>query len=202
MHGFLGPNGSGKTTTLRVLLGLLRADAGTVVLLGGDPRSDAVELHRRLAYVPGDVTLWPKLSGGEVIDLFGRLRGDYSRPRRDELIERFQLDPTKKARTYSKGNRQGLIAALASSAELLILDEPTCPRGERPSRDEPDEGGGEPDQHPQGGGVDERRADQTRHDSQLSPNRGVAEPRPEARQPWPPVLSSVSWVSCSASPAG
>jgi ABC-2 type transport system ATP-binding protein len=127
VHGFLGPNGSGKTTTIRVLLGLIRADAGDVALLGGDPWRDAVELHRRLAYVPGDVSLWPKLSGGEVIDLFARLRGDFDQRRRDELIERFELDPTKKARTYSKGNRQkvGLVAALASAAELLILDEPT-----------------------------------------------------------------------------
>jgi ABC-2 type transport system ATP-binding protein len=127
VHGFLGPNGAGKTTTIRVLLGLLRADAGDVMLLGGDPRKDAVELHRRLAYVPGDVSLWPKLSGGEVIDVFGRLRGDLDPRRRDELLERFELDPTKKARTYSKGNRQkvGLVAALASNAELLILDEPT-----------------------------------------------------------------------------
>jgi ABC-2 type transport system ATP-binding protein len=127
VHGFLGPNGSGKTTTIRVLLGLLRADAGEVVLLGGDPWRSAVELHRRLAYVPGDVSLWPKLSGGEVIDLFARLRGDLDPRRRAELLERFELDPTKKARTYSKGNRQkvGLVAALASDAELLILDEPT-----------------------------------------------------------------------------
>ncbi|MGZ4741049.1 MAG: ATP-binding cassette domain-containing protein [Ilumatobacteraceae bacterium] len=127
VHGFLGPNGSGKTTTIRVLLGLIRADAGEVTLLDGDPWRDAVELHRRLAYVPGDVSLWPKLSGGEVIDVFARLRGDLDQRRRDELIERFELDPTKKARTYSKGNRQkvGLVAALASNAELLILDEPT-----------------------------------------------------------------------------
>jgi ABC-2 type transport system ATP-binding protein len=127
VHGFLGPNGSGKTTTIRVLLGLLRADAGEVTVLAGDPWRDAVTLHRRLAYVPGDVTLWPKLSGGEIIDLFGRLRGDLDPRRREELLERFQLDPTKKARTYSKGNRQkvGLVAALASDAELLILDEPT-----------------------------------------------------------------------------
>jgi ABC-2 type transport system ATP-binding protein len=127
VHGFLGPNGSGKTTTIRVLLGLLRADAGDVELLGSDPWRDAVPLHRRLAYVPGEVTLWPKLSGGEVIDLLGRLRGDLDPARRDELVERFELDPTKKARTYSKGNRQkvGLVAALASRAELLILDEPT-----------------------------------------------------------------------------
>jgi ABC-2 type transport system ATP-binding protein len=127
VHGFLGPNGSGKTTTIRVLLGLIRADRGEVVLLGGDPWRDAVALHRRLAYVPGEVTLWPKLSGGEIIDLLGRLRGDLDPRRRDELLERFELDPTKKARTYSKGNRQkvGLVAALASSAELLVLDEPT-----------------------------------------------------------------------------
>jgi ABC-2 type transport system ATP-binding protein len=127
VHGFLGPNGAGKSTTIRVLLGLLRADAGEVTLLGGDPWRDAVALHRRLAYVPGDVSLWPKLSGGEIIDLFGRLRGDLDRQRRDALVERFELDPTKKARTYSKGNRQkvGLVAALASDAELLVLDEPT-----------------------------------------------------------------------------
>jgi ABC-2 type transport system ATP-binding protein len=127
VHGFLGPNGAGKTTTIRVLLGLLRADAGRAELLGGDPWRDAVRLHRRLAYVPGEVSLWPKLTGGEVIDLFGRLRGDLDRRRRDELLDRFELDPTKKTRTYSKGNRQkvGLVAALASSAELLILDEPT-----------------------------------------------------------------------------
>jgi ABC-2 type transport system ATP-binding protein len=127
VHGFLGPNGSGKTTTIRVLLGLLRPDAGTVRLLGGDPWRDAVALHRRLAYVPGDVTLWPGITGGEVIDLMGRLRGGLDRRRREELLERFDLDPRKKARTYSKGNRQkvALIAALASDAELLLLDEPT-----------------------------------------------------------------------------
>ena len=127
MHGFLGPNGSGKTTTIRVLLGLLRADAGTVRMLGGDPWRDAVALHRRLAYVPGDVTLWPNITGGEVIDLLGRMRGGLDRRRRAELLERFDLDPRKKARTYSKGNRQkvALVAALASDAELLLLDEPT-----------------------------------------------------------------------------
>ena len=127
VHGFLGPNGAGKTTTIRILLGLLRADAGSASLLGGDPWRDAVELHRRIAYVPGEVSLWPNLSGGEIIDLLGRLRGDFDRRRRDELLERFELDPTKRARTYSKGNRQkvGLVAALASDAELLLLDEPT-----------------------------------------------------------------------------
>jgi ABC-2 type transport system ATP-binding protein len=126
-HGFLGPNGSGKTTTIRILLGLLRADGGTATLLGGDPWADAVSLHRRLAYVPGDVTLWPNLSGGEVIDLLGRLRGGLNPKRRKELLERFDLDPKKKGRAYSKGNRQkvGLIAALASDVELLLLDEPT-----------------------------------------------------------------------------
>ncbi len=127
VHGFLGPNGAGKTTAIRVFLGLMRADAGSASLLGGDPWHQAVELHRKLAYVPGEVSLWPKLSGGEVIDLLGRLRGDLDPRRRDDLLERFELDPTKKARTYSKGNRQkvGLVAALASDAELLILDEPT-----------------------------------------------------------------------------
>ncbi|HEY8544467.1 MAG TPA: ABC transporter ATP-binding protein [Acidimicrobiales bacterium] len=127
VHGFLGPNGAGKTTTIRVLLGLLRSDAGEVRLLGGDPWTDAVALHARLAYVPGDVNLWPKLTGGEIIDLFGRLRGDLDEARRAELIDRFELDPTKKARTYSKGNRQkvALVAGLASRAELLVLDEPT-----------------------------------------------------------------------------
>ncbi|WP_328340990.1 ABC transporter ATP-binding protein [Micromonospora sp. NBC_00421] len=127
VHGFLGPNGAGKSTTIRVLLGLLRADAGAVRLLGGDPWRDAVALHRRLAYVPGDVTLWPQLSGGEVIDLLGRMRGGLDPRRRDELLESFELDPRKKGRAYSKGNRQkvGLVAALASDVELLILDEPT-----------------------------------------------------------------------------
>jgi ABC-2 type transport system ATP-binding protein len=128
VHGFLGPNGAGKSTTLRVLLGLLRADAGRVSLLGGDPWRDAVALHRRIAYVPGDVELWPNLTGGEAIDLLGRLRGGLDKTRRAELIERFDLDPRKKGRTYSKGNRQkvAIVAALASDAELLLLDEPTA----------------------------------------------------------------------------
>ena len=127
VHGFLGPNGAGKSTTIRVLLGLLRSDAGTARLLDGDPWRDITELHRRLAYVPGDVTLWPSLSGGEAIDLLGRLRGGLNPKRRASLLERFDLDPTKKGRTYSKGNRQkvALVAALASDVELLILDEPT-----------------------------------------------------------------------------
>ena len=126
--GFLGPNGAGKSTTIRVLLGLLRADGGTVRLLGGDPWTDAVALHRRLAYVPGDVSLWPTLTGGEAIDLLGRLRGGLDPRRRAELVERFQLDPTKRTRTYSKGNRQkvALVAALAADVELLVLDEPTA----------------------------------------------------------------------------
>ncbi|MEO8829525.1 ABC transporter ATP-binding protein [Lapillicoccus sp.] len=127
VHGFLGPNGAGKSTTIRILLGLVRADSGEATLLGGDPWRDVEALHRRLAYVPGDVTLWPNLSGGEVIDLLGRLRGGVDQKRRDALVERFELDPTKKGRTYSKGNRQkvALVAALASDVELLLLDEPT-----------------------------------------------------------------------------
>src|SRR5512132_178409 len=127
VHGFLGPNGAGKTTTIRILLGLLRADAGSVRLLGGDPWRDITQLHRRLAYVPGDVNLWPTLTGGEAIDLLGRLRGGINPRRRAELLDRFSLDPRKKGRTYSKGNRQkvALVAALASDVELLLLDEPT-----------------------------------------------------------------------------
>jgi ABC-2 type transport system ATP-binding protein len=127
VHGFLGPNGAGKTTTLRILLGLLRADRGTVRLLDGDPWHDSADLHRRLAYVPGEVTLWPNLTGGEVIDLLGRLRGGVDPKRRAALIERFDLDPTMKGRSYSTGNRQkvALVAALASDVELLLFDEPT-----------------------------------------------------------------------------
>ncbi len=128
VHGFLGPNGAGKSTTLRALLGLLRTDAGTASVFGLDPWSDAVEVHRRLAYVPGDVALWPNLSGGETVDLLIRMRDrDPATSRRAELLERFELDPTKKGRAYSKGNRQkvALVAAFATDGELLILDEPT-----------------------------------------------------------------------------
>jgi ABC-2 type transport system ATP-binding protein len=127
VHGFLGPNGAGKTTTIRVLLGLLRSDGGTASVLGCDPWRDVVTLHRRLAYVPGEVNLWPNLTGGEVIDLLGRLRGGLDRARRAALLERFALDPTKKCRAYSKGNRQkvALVAAFASDVELYLLDEPT-----------------------------------------------------------------------------
>jgi ABC-2 type transport system ATP-binding protein len=127
VHAFLGPNGAGKSTTIRVLLGLLRADGGRVTVLGQDPWRDVVALHRRLAYVPGDVSLWPSLTGGEAIDLLGNLRGGLDERRRAELVERFELDPTKRGRQYSKGNKQkvALVAALASDVELLILDEPT-----------------------------------------------------------------------------
>jgi ABC-2 type transport system ATP-binding protein len=127
VHGFLGPNGAGKTTTIRVLLGMLRADAGDVAVLGGDPWRDAVALHRRLAFVPGEVNLWPNLSGGEVIDLLADLRGGLAVARREELLDRFQLDPTKKIRAYSKGNRQkvALVAAFCSDVDLYLLDEPT-----------------------------------------------------------------------------
>ena len=126
--GFLGPNGSGKSTTIRVLMGLLRADSGHVRVLGRDPWVDAVELHRRIAYVPGDVNLWPGLTGGETIDLLGRLGTGLDPSRRAEMIERFDLDPTKKGRTYSKGNRQkvALIAALSGNADLFVFDEPTA----------------------------------------------------------------------------
>ncbi len=125
--GFLGPNGSGKSTTIRILLGLLKSDGGSARLLGGDPWRDAAELHRRIAYVPGDVSLWPNLTGGQAIDILSRLRGGVDNAKRDALLERFELDPSKKARSYSKGNRQKvvLVAGLASNAELLILDEPT-----------------------------------------------------------------------------
>jgi ABC-2 type transport system ATP-binding protein len=128
VHGFLGPNGAGKSTTIRVLLGLLRPDAGEARLLGGDPWREAVALHRRLAYVPGEVSLWPNLTGGEVIDLLGRMRGGIDEKRRAELLARFELDPSKRCRSYSKGNRQkvGLVSALCADVELLLLDEPTA----------------------------------------------------------------------------
>ncbi|WP_107765533.1 ABC transporter ATP-binding protein [Nocardioides terrigena] len=127
VHGFLGPNGAGKSTTIRVLLGLLRTDSGSALMLGGDPWHDAARLHRRLAYVPGDVSLWPGLTGGEVIDVLARMRGGLDESRRADMVERFELDPSKKSRTYSKGNRQkvALVAALASRADLYLLDEPT-----------------------------------------------------------------------------
>ncbi|PRC43285.1 ABC transporter ATP-binding protein [Mycobacterium sp. ITM-2017-0098] len=129
VSGFLGPNGAGKSTTIRVLLGLLRADGGTVRLLDGDPWRHAVDLHRRIAYVPGDVTLWPNLTGMQAIDFLAALRGTDSvdTARRDQLIERFELDPHKKARTYSKGNRQkiAIVAAFSTRSELFVLDEPT-----------------------------------------------------------------------------
>ncbi|MDO3647707.1 ABC transporter ATP-binding protein [Nocardia mangyaensis] len=128
VHGFLGPNGAGKTTTIRILLGLLRADAGTVRVLGSDPWAEAVDVHSRLAYVPGEVTLWPGITGGETIDLLAKLRGGVNPRRRAELLARFELDPSVKARAYSKGNRQkvALVAALASDAELFLFDEPTA----------------------------------------------------------------------------
>jgi ABC-2 type transport system ATP-binding protein len=127
VHGFLGPNGAGKSTTIRILLGVVKADGGSVRLLGGDPWANAVQLHRQIAYVPGDVTLWPSLTGGETIDLLARMRGGIEQRLRAELIERFEFDPTKKVRTYSKGNRQkvSLISAFSSRARLLLLDEPT-----------------------------------------------------------------------------
>jgi polyether ionophore transport system ATP-binding protein len=127
IHGFLGPNGAGKSTTIRILLGTIRATSGQVSMLGRDPWADAVALHREIAYVPGDVTLWPALTGGEIIELLARMRGGLDEARRDELIKRFDLDPRKKARTYSKGNRQkvSLISAFSSRARLYLLDEPS-----------------------------------------------------------------------------
>jgi len=127
VFGYIGPNGAGKTTTIRVMLGILKATAGGAKVFGMDAWRDAVEIHKRVAYVPGDVTLWPNLTGGEVIDLFVNLRGKHDKTRREKLLEMFDLDPTKKCRTYSKGNRQkvALVAAFASDAELFILDEPT-----------------------------------------------------------------------------
>jgi ABC-2 type transport system ATP-binding protein len=127
IYGFIGPNGAGKSTTIRLLLGMIKATKGGATIFGKDAWNDAVDIHKRIAYVPGDVNLWPNLTGGEVIDLFMKLRGAVNKNRREEMIEKFKLDPSKKCRTYSKGNRQkvALIAALASDAELFILDEPT-----------------------------------------------------------------------------
>lgn len=125
--GFLGPNGAGKSTTIRIVLGLLRSNGGMASVLGGDPWRDAVQLHRRIAYVPGEVSMWPNLTGGETIDVLCKLSGAVERTRKQELLERFALDPTKKTRSYSKGNKQkvALVAAFATDAELLVLDEPT-----------------------------------------------------------------------------
>ncbi|MEH7355437.1 ABC transporter ATP-binding protein [Neobacillus drentensis] len=127
VFGFIGPNGAGKSTTIRILLGILKASEGEAKIFGMDVWKDAVEIHKRIAYVPGDVNLWPNLTGGEVIDLFVKLRGTNNKSRREELIKKFHLDPSKKCRTYSKGNRQkvALIAAFSSDADLYILDEPT-----------------------------------------------------------------------------
>lgn len=127
VYGFIGPNGAGKSTTIRILLGILKATSGEATIFGQDVWQEAVDIHKRIAYVPGDVNLWPNLTGGEVIDLFIKLRGTNNENRREELIKRFDLDPTKKCRTYSKGNRQkvALIAAFSSDADLYILDEPT-----------------------------------------------------------------------------
>ena len=127
VYGFIGPNGAGKSTTLRIIMGLLKKNSGEIMLLGEDPWDNAVELHRRVAYVPGEVNLWPNLTGGEVIDLLGRLRGGFKRERKDELIKRFKLEPNKKCGTYSTGNKQkvALISAMVSDVELYIFDEPT-----------------------------------------------------------------------------
>ena len=127
IHGFLGPNGAGKTTTIRALLGQLRLNSGTVRVFGQDAWHRVIDIHARLAYVPGDTMLWPNLTGGQCIDLLGGFHGAMNRARRDELVERFELDPARRFRTYSKGNRQkvALVAALACDVELLVLDEPT-----------------------------------------------------------------------------
>ena len=127
VYGFIGPNGAGKTTTIRVLLGILQATSGHSTIFGMDTWKDAVEIHKRIAYVPGDVNLWSNLTGGEVVDLFINLRGKYDKERREKLLKMFDLDPSKKCRTYSKGNRQkvALVAALAADADMYILDEPT-----------------------------------------------------------------------------
>ncbi|MDN5794536.1 MAG: ABC transporter ATP-binding protein [Intrasporangium sp.] len=127
VHGFLGPNGAGKTTTIRTLLGLCRRTAGEVRVLGLDPGQSSAEINRRVAYVPGDVHLWPSFTGSQVLDALAGLRGDRDEPAERALVERFGLDPTKRIRTYSKGNRQkvALVAALSAPVEILLLDEPT-----------------------------------------------------------------------------
>lgn len=127
IYGFIGPNGAGKSTTIRILLGMLKATSGKAQVFGKGAWKDAVDIHKRIAYVPGDVNLWPNLTGGEVIDLFLKMKGELNKAKRDEMIDLFQLDPAKKCRTYSKGNRQkvALVAALASDADLFIFDEPT-----------------------------------------------------------------------------
>lgn len=125
--GYVGPNGAGKSTTIRALLGIIKASGGSAKIFGKDVWNDSIEIHKNIAYVPGDVYLWPNLSGGEIIDMFLHMHGSFDAARRDELIKKFEFDPKKKARSYSKGNRQkvALIAALASNAELYIFDEPT-----------------------------------------------------------------------------
>src|SRR5690625_3702007 len=125
--GFIGPNGSGKSTTIRILLGIIKRNAGNAEIFGKDVWKNSLEIHKRISYVPGDVTLWGSLTGGEIIDLFLKLHGGGNKERRDYLIKRFELDPKKKAKSYSKGNRQkvGLVAALSVESDLYIFDEPT-----------------------------------------------------------------------------
>ena len=127
VFGFLGPNGAGKTTTIRLLLGLLHPTSGSATVLDMDPWRQAADLHRRLSYVPGEVAVWPQLTGAEILELLGNLHGPVDEAYRDELIERFDLDPSKRGRAYSHGNVQkiGVIAAFMTRPELLVLDEPT-----------------------------------------------------------------------------